>query len=299
MYNSISSIKRKKARQAFLSVLPVVVIILLVRAYPIFTAFYKSFTNWNGLFKNDWIGLTNYVNLITDGPFWVLLRNNFVLLLNVPLQVIAGLVVAVLLYEEVWGWKFFRSLYYIPQIISAVIIGYLFRILFGFNGPINLVLKSIGMESMAKEWLGNGYSALGVIIFCLVWFSIGWQAIVILGGMSSIPPSVFEAAKLDGASFWQRTFKIVIPMLVRVLEYSVIMSVVWTFTGLFPFIYSMTRGGPGYETTTMDYMVYIKAFTSGNNLGEACAVAVILLVIVLIITVLEMKIANRTDDWGD
>ncbi len=294
-----SRLKRKKTYQALLSILPVVLILILVRAYPIGAAFVKSFTNWDGLYKNDWVGFSNYINLIKDGPFWMLLRNNFILLINVPLQVFFGLVVGLLLYEKVKGWRFFRSLYYIPQIISAVIIGYLFRVLFGYEGPVNILLKAVGLESLAIEWMGNSASALGVIIFCLVWFSIGWQAIVILGGLSSIPNSVFEAARLDGANFWQRTFKIAVPMLVRVIEYAVIMSGVWTFTGLFPFIYSMTKGGPGYETTTLDYMVYVKSFVTGVDLGEACAIAVVLLVIILLLTLVEMKVANRSDDWSD
>ncbi len=149
------------------------------------------------------------------------------------------------------------------------------------------------------EWLGNAGSALGVIIFTLVWSSLGWVAIVFMGGLSTIPDSVFEAARIDGAGFWRRTFQIAVPLLVRVLEYAVMLSVVWTFTGLFPFIFSMTRGGPGYETTTLDYMIYIKSFVSGVNLGEACALAVLLLIIILGLTVAQMRLTNRVDDWSE
>jgi len=293
-----ASIEKRKAIQGTLAVIPVILILLVVRAYPIIVAFMKSFTNWNGLYRNDWVGVRNYVDLVVDEPFFLLLRNNFVLLINVPLQVFFGLIVALLLHEKAWGWRFFRSLYYIPQIISAVIIGYLFRILFGYEGPINLLLQALGASSAAIEWLGSGGTALFVIVVCIVWFSIGWQAIVILGGLSAIPDSVFEAARIDGANFWQRTFKIAVPMLVRVLEYAVIMSSVWTFTGLFPFIYALTKGGPGYETTPLDYMGYIKSFVKGVDLGEACAIAVVLLFIIMILTVIEMRITNRQDDWS-
>jgi multiple sugar transport system permease protein len=231
--------------------------------------------------------------------FWILVRNNFVLLLNVPIQVFLGLVVAVLLHERVWGWRFFRSLYYIPQIISAVIIGFLFRTLFAMDGPINVVLARIGVMPEALEWLGNTATALGVIVFCLVWSSLGWQAIVFMGGLSAIPDSVFEAARIDGAGFWRRTFQIAVPMLVRVVEYAVMLSIVWTFTGLFPFIFSLTRGGPGYETTTLDYMIYLRSFVSGVNLGEACAIAMLLLLIILALTAVEMKATNSMDDWSE
>jgi ABC-type sugar transport system permease subunit len=292
------SYKKKKTLQAILSILPVVIILLLIRAYPMVSAVYRSFTNWDGMYKNDWVGLANYTQIFTNSPFWTLLQNNLVLLISVPLQVIIGLLIAVLLYEEVLGWRFFRALYYVPQIMSAVIIGYLFRIFFGLNGPLNIVLTKMGLTSFAIEWLGNRASALTVIVICLVWFSIGWQAIVILGGMSGISPSIFEAARIDGANYWQRTFKVLLPMLSRVMEYCVIMSMVWTLTGLFPFIYSMTKGGPGYETTTIDFMIYVKSFLSGGNLGLACALAVILLIIILAFTLIEMKITDKLDDGG-
>ena len=211
-----------------------------------------------------------------------------------------GLLVAMLLYEEVKGWRFFRAIVYVPQIISAVIIGYLFRIGFGLDGPINRLLADMGAKLLAIEWLGNAPSALFVLVVCLTWFSIGWQAIVILGGLSAIPPSVFEAAVIDGARYWQRAFRIVIPMLVRVIEFAVIASGVWTLTQLFPFLFAMTKGGPGYETSTLDYMIYLKSFGIGfsSDYGTASAIAVMLLALVLALTVIEMRLANRADDWG-
>jgi multiple sugar transport system permease protein len=290
--------RQLRQRQAILSILPVIIVLLAIRAYPIVMAGIKSFTNWNGLYTSDFIGLTNYARLLGGSVFWKLVRNNFVLLLNVPIQVFFGLIVAVLLHERVWGWRFFRSLYYIPQIISAVIIGYLFRTLFSMDGPVNLVLEGLGLMPEALEWLGDAATALGVIVFCLVWSSLGWMAIVFMGGLSAIPDSVFEAARIDGAGFWRRTFQIAVPMLARVLEYAVMLSIVWTFTGLFPFIFSLTRGGPGYETTTLDYMIYIKSFVSGVNLGEACAIAVLLLLIILALTLVEMRATRNLEDWS-
>jgi len=299
-----SAIGRKRTRikrlEIFLSLLPVVLILLVFRVYPIVTALAKSFTNWDGLYRSDWVGLRNYVTFVQEGTFWMILRNTLILLLNVPLQVFIGIVVALLLYERVAGWRIYRAVIYTPQIISAVIIGFLFKIFFGFEGPFNAVLKAVGLGTLAIEWFGNSYTALGVIVFSIVWFSIGWQAIVILGGMSSIPPSVFEAAVIDGANYWQRAFRIVIPMLVRVLEFSIIASGVWTLTQLFPFLFAMTKGGPGYETSTLDYMIYLKSYGLGfgRDYGTATAVAMILLLLVLALTVIEMRLANRADDWG-
>lgn len=283
--------------EGILSVLPVILILLVIRFYPMAMAIYRSFTNWNGLYRSDWVGLSNYIEIFTNSLFWKLLRNSLVLLTTVPLQLIIGIFVAVLLYEEVRGWQFFRTIIYLPQIIAAVTIGYIFRVAFSLDGPVNLVLRRIGLDFIAREWLGNTTTALGVLVFCLTWFSIGWQAIVILGGMSKISPEVFEAAKMDGANYWQRTFYIVIPMISRTIEYAVIMSMVWTLTSIFAFIYTITAGGPGYETSTIDYMIYTKFYQAGAPYGYASALATILLVIILIITIVEMRYTNKVSEW--
>jgi multiple sugar transport system permease protein len=295
--NFVGDYRRKKSLQGILSVIPVLLILLFMRLYPIRAAIYRSFTNWNGLYRNDWVGLKNYIDIFTNGLFWTLFRNSMVLLISVPLQIFFGLIVAVLLYEEVKGWRIFRTLIYLPQIISAVTIGYLFRTAFGLDGPINFVLRNIGLKTLAIEWLGNTATALGVLVFCLTWFSIGWQAIVILGGMSKIDPLIFEAARVDGANFWQRTFLVVVPVITRTIEYALIMSMVWTFTSVFAFIYSITGGGPGYETSTIDYMIYTKFYQASANFGYASALAVILLIIILVITVIEMQYTNRATGW--
>jgi multiple sugar transport system permease protein len=289
--------RRKKAIQGILSVIPAIIVLLFIRFYPIGEAIYRSFTNWNGLYRNDFVGFQNYIDIFTNSPFWTLLRNSFVLLISVPLQIFIGLLVAVLLYEEVTGWKFFRAIVYVPQIISAVIIGYLFRIAFGLDGPINQVLRKIGLGLMSIEWLGNSASALFVLVFCLTWFSIGWQAIIILAGMTKISPAILESASIDGANFWQRTFLIIVPMISRTIEYGAIMSIVWTFTGTFAFIYSVTYGGPGYETSTIDYMIYTKFYQASANYGFATGLAVILLIIILVLTFAEIKFTNRVSEW--
>lgn len=292
-----SNYARITARQGWLSVIPVLAVILLIRGYPLIIGLYESFTNWNGMSRNDFIGLKNYINILKDPVFWDLLKNNIIFLLFIPIQLIVGIVVAVLFYEETPGWKFFRNVFYLPQIISSVVIGYLFSVFFSYRGPVNAVLKIFGFGS--REWLGEKWSAIVIIILCLVWVNIGWQAMLGLGGMGAIPPSVFEAAKIDGAGYWKRLFKITIPMLGRTIEYSCVMSVIWVLTGLFPFIFSMTKGGPGYDTTTIDYMIYLKSFGSSSEMGYACALSVILLVIVTALTVIQMKLSNRANDWEE
>lgn len=295
----LRSLKSGENMQGWLSVLPVLLILLSIRAYPMIDSIVKSFTNWDGLFRCDFIGLDNYARILGRPQFWSLLKNNVVLLSYLPIQIVAGIVVAMLLYEEIPGWRLYRSCYYLPQVLSTLTIGYLFSIFFGFNGPLNAILRAVGLGGLAVDWFGAGGTALAVIVFCLVWINIGWQGLLFLGGMTQISPSIYEAARIDGAGYWTRTFKITLPMLVRTLEYSCVMSVLWCFTGLFNTIYAITGGGPGYETTTVDYMIYLKAFTGSSEFGYASAMAVILLLIVLSFTVIQMRVANRADDWGE
>ena len=297
---SIPNINRTYRIQGYLSILPPILIILIIKGYPTLVAILKSFTNWDGFLRSDFVGLKNYITLLrTDGLFWTLLRNNVVLLLFIPFQLLIGGIVALYLYEEFPGWKAFRTLFYLPQIISTVVVGYLFSVFFGYKGPVNQLLRSVGLSKLALNWFGNWYSAMAIIIFCLIWINIGWQGILFLSGMSSISPSILEAAEIDGAGYWKKLFLVIFPMLVRTIEYSSVISVMWVFTGLFSIIYSMTNGGPGYDTTTIDYMIYLRAFSTGGNLGAACAVAVVLFLIIMLLTIIQVNLADKSDDWSE
>lgn len=219
-------------------------LILVMCAYPIVQTVIKSFTDWNGIGAAVSVGFKNYINILSSGQFWSLLRNNLIFLLFIPFQVLIGVIVAVLIYDGIPGGKIFRVIYYIPQVISAVIVGYLFKVLFSYDGAVNSVLKALHLIREAIPWLERSGTARTAVIICLVWVNIGWQCLLALGGLSSISPSVYEAARLDGAGYWTQLFRITFPLLGRTMEYSCITSVMWTFTGIFPYIYSMTGGGP-------------------------------------------------------
>lgn len=294
----ICVLRRRRAIQGILSVLPAILVILAIQAYSIVTVIVKSFTNWDGLFKNSFIGLRNYTTLIQQDQFGTLLLNNLFFLLFIPVTLFAGMVVAVLLYQECIGWKFFRAIICLPQMLSYVVLGYLIKVFFSYSGPVNTALETTGLGALARDWLSQPWSARVVILFVLVWVNIGWQSMIFTGGLTAIEPSIIEAATLDGAGYWDRLFRIIFPMMLRVIEYSIITNIIFVFTGLFSIIFSITNGGPGYATTTIDYMIYLRAFVIGTDLGKACALALILLVIVSIITIIEMQVSNKLDDWS-
>lgn len=270
----------------YLAVLPALLVIGALMLYPIAYSFYLSFMKTDGL-TFQFVGLGNYAGLLRDDDFWRVLLNNFLFLLSVPLILIASLICAVLMYEQVWGWKLFRVVFFVPSVISAVVIGLLFRNFFAYDGPVNQLLERLGVPVV--DWLGSGQTAIAVIILALVWSSFGYGMLILLSGMSSIDPHVFEAARLDGASWWQRVRHITLPLISRPMRFLSIINVIYTFTSLFGFIFVMTSGGPGYETTTVDYFIYLKAF-AGFDLGGGAALAVLLFLIVMLLTMVQFRL---------
>jgi len=278
--------KRQDRAFAYLAVLPACLVLAALLVYPIVYSVILSFSRLDGL-SSELIGLANYTNLLWDEDFWRVLLNNFIFLASVPLILLASLVCAVLIYEQVWGWQVFRVIFFVPSVISSVVIGLLFRNFFGYDGPVNQLLGSFGVAPV--DWMSTGSTAIAVILLALVWSSFGYGMLILLAGMASIDPHVYEAARLDGASWGQRVRDITLPLIAKPLRFLSIINVIYTFTSLFGFIFVMTSGGPGYETTTVDYFIYLKAFV-GFDLGAGAALAVMLFLIVLVLTIVQFRI---------
>jgi multiple sugar transport system permease protein len=290
------SLKKRDAISNALSFVPMVIFILAISVYPMYSAVYHSFTKWNGI-TATFIGIQNYVDLVSDAQFWKLLMNNFIYMLSVPIQIVMALVIAFFLYEKVAGYRFFRALFFLPNVLSAIVIGLLFRQAFLYDGPVNMVLRSMHLDFLALDWLSNAFPAMSVINLSVIWTNFGYGVIIFFAGMTTISPSIFEAAKLDGASRRQVIFSIVLPMLTRVNEFFSVTTILWIFTGLFGYIYSITAGGPGYDTTPIEFMIYLKAFKAGGQMGSACALAVILLGLTFGISRLQMIASKKADAW--
>jgi multiple sugar transport system permease protein len=285
-----ASLRRKEALTAFLSLLPAFILMAVLMWYPLATAIYHSFTRWDGL-NTTWIGLQNYVDIFTSGQLWLLLRNNFIFLLSIPGILLISLVVSVLLFEEVPGWRFFRSVYYLPTILSAVVVGLLMKTLFSSVGAVNEALGAIGLGGLAQGWIDNAPTAFFVLILSFYWQTLGQGVLIFLSGLAALPHELIEAARIDGANWWQRLFRIVFPLLAPAISYFMVMNIIYIFVGLFALVYSITRGGPGYETTPIDYMIYLKAFESGD-LGYASALSVVLLILVSGVCWLQVRVLN-------
>ncbi len=285
------TLQRRESLIAYASLLPAFLLVAVIIWYPVTQTLYHGFTKWNGA-KSTWIGWKNYEQIFTNGELWLLLRNNLIFVLAVPGILLISLVVTVLLFEEVPGWRFFRSVYYLPTILSAAVVGTLMRVMFQAQGAANDILGRAGLERFQHDWLGSVPTAFMVLIFAFYWQTLGQGVLIFLAGLSTISGELLEAARLDGAGWWNRLTRIIIPLLVPTIAYFVLTNVIWIFVGLFALVFTVTKGGPGYATTPFDLMIYRKAFESGD-LGYASALSVVLFIIVLAISAVQLRTFDR------
>lgn len=287
---------RRLRRSAFpyLAVLPAAALVIVLMVWPIGETIYHSFTNWDGV-TSAFIGLENFRLIFQNPVSNQVFLNSVIFLISVPLILIASVLAAVLVYERVPGWRTFRFLFFIPNVLSPVIVGALFSTFFLPSGLVDQALSPIGLSSF--PWLSHPWTARAVVIAALVWTSFGFGMVVVLSAMSTIDPALYDAAAIDGASWWRRLWSITIPMISGSLQFLSVINVIYTFTSLFSFVYVITSGGPGFATTTVDYFTYLTSFENGQ-FGYGAALAVLLFIVVLVLTVVQIKLFPRREVQG-
>jgi multiple sugar transport system permease protein len=284
---------RGKGRSGMLLSAPAIALVVLLLAIPIAQAVYYSFTRWDGL-TSEWIGVDGYVQVLGDPVFWRVLLNNATLLITIPVSLLFGLVVAILVHEQVWGWRFFRSLYFLPTAISWVVIGMVSSRFFAQKGLLNDILGQLGLGGLSSDLLASEQGALLVIGVTFIWSTLGTSMIIFLTGLSTLDTSVHEAARVDGAGAFRTFISITLPQLKRYILFASTITLISAFTGLFSLIFVMTGGGPGYGTTTLEFFVYQTAFTKGE-FGTGALLGLLLFLIMAIVGVVQLRLL-RSDD---
>jgi ABC-type sugar transport system permease subunit len=277
---------------ALLFLLPAFLILFVFRLWPIWQAFVLSFTEWNGVGEPAPVGWRNFATILDDPVFWRALENNLLVLLSLPLWVIGPLAIAVVIHSGVPGARFFRLMVFLPAVLSPVIVGAYYNVVLRYNGPFNVFLREIGLGALAHQWLNDPHTALVVVILILIWATLGIGVLVYLAALAQVNPELYDAAALDGASWFQIQRAVTIPATRRTIEFWFVIVLISSFTTVFPFIYTLTRGGPGYATYLLDYYVYDAAFF-GGSFGYASAIGMVLLVIVGSISLLSIWIFRR------
>ena len=277
--------------------IPAVVLVGALLWAPIVQAIRYSMTTWDGYSAPTWIGPSAYSTALSDPIVHRVLENNALLLLAVPVALGIPLIIAALLNEHVQGWRFFRSIYFLPTAISWVVIGMVALQFFADKGILNQLLSDVGLGSVHTDMLASEYSALTALAITFVWSMIGTNTIIFLTGMATLDPTLLEAARVDGLNRWQIFYRVTLPLLTRFIQFAFVITVISAFSALFSLIFVMTGGGPGYGTTTLEFLVYQSAFSLGE-FGTGALYGIILFVIMIVVGLVQLRLIRSEDGEG-
>ncbi|WP_239618653.1 carbohydrate ABC transporter permease [Cohnella mopanensis] len=272
---------------------PTLVFFTVIVVIPILQTFQKSFFDWDGLSPATFIGLDNYARLLEDDDFWVSLMNGliFALVLVVYQMGLGTLLAIALSNKSLKGHKFFRTSYFVPVVLSGVVVSQLWIAIYNADGGlINSLFAMFGIN-YEQAWLVGEHTSIWAIAFSGAWHNLGIQFVLIYTAIKSIPEHLYEAAKIDGAPFWKMHWKITIPLLSETYKFCLIIAITGGLNA-FQNMFVMTNGGPGNISYTLTFMMYKAAFRSGEY-GYGSAAAAILVLECLLFTILINKFVAR------
>lgn len=283
-----SGIEKKENLAGLLFVSPMLIGVGILTLLPIIATFILSFADWNfimGIAQIKWVGFDNFKALFENEGFLKSVANNLLFLLTVPLTMIFSLLIAIVIDKHVYMKSYFKVAFFMPYISSIVAIAVVWQVLFNpTDGPINQFLFSIGIEN-PPTWIADPSFALISVMLIQIWAAIGFNMILFLAGLQSIPKELYEAADMDGATAWDKFKSIMLPALSPTTFFLLITGIIGTFK-VFDLIAVLTKGGPINSTTMLVWHLYESAFVD-LKIGYASAIAVVLFAFVLIITLLQ------------
>ena len=287
------SYNKKEVLWGYAFITPILIGFIVFMLYPLLASLYLSLTNSDGITPPKFIGLDNYVNLFKDNDFIQSLKVTvYYVVGTVPIGALLSLLFALLLNQKVRFMTFYRTAYFLPVITSMVAVATVWKWLYNTDyGLINGFLAKLGL--FEPPWLANELWAMPSVMIMSIWKGIGFNMVIFLAGLQGISPSMYEAAKIDGANSFQRFIYITVPLLRHTTFFVIIMSIIGSFQ-VFDQIFVMTNGGPANSTSVIVYYIYQNAFIFFKQ-GYASAMAYILFGIIFIATLIQMKIANRKD----
>jgi raffinose/stachyose/melibiose transport system permease protein len=268
--------------------------------YPIISAIRMSFYSWKGFGPmDDFVGLKNYVNVLTDQVFTDAVVHNFLIVfLSILVQLPLGIGIALLLNRNIKGRGALRTIIFVPYVVAEVIAGVVWlQLLQPGDGMIESLLRSVGIPTPAQGFLGTPSLALWTVFVVLTWKYLGMAVLLFLAGLQSVPHELHEAAQLDGATWWQAQRRIAIPMLAPTIRTWIFLSMIGSLQ-LFDMVWIMTGGGPANATTTMATYL-ISQGSQRQNFGIAGAASVILFVIGFVMALLYQLLVLRRDTQPD
>lgn len=290
--------RRREALSGILLLLPAFALLSMVVFYPLAQALLLSVRDASLLNASNasFTGLQNFSRLLTDQTFWTATQNTFLLtFISIGGALALGMALALVLNENLPFQNFFRGLALIPWITPGVVIALLF--LYMFNAQVGIVdyaLVKLGITEEFVNWFGSTRNAVWAVAFANIWHQTPFYMLMILAGLQTVPQELYEAARVDGASVFQRFRYVTLPSIRNILAIVIILQVIWNFNN-FDLIWAMTQGGPVNSTTTLAIYVYRKAFVE-LQIGYAAAIGLVLLVFLAVFAALYIRLVETGDE---
>jgi ABC-type sugar transport system permease subunit len=243
----------------------------------------------------EWVGLANYRELIGDNLFWLSLQHTVIWVIVGTIAPIAiGMLLALLLWRRPKGFTVFRTFFFMPQVLSTVVIGIIWNWIYNpIFGILNEALDAVGLEDVSRGWIGDPDVALYAVLVAAIWATIGLCFVIFLAGLQNVSKDLLEAATVDGANTWQRFWNVTVPQMASVINVVIALLLIWGFS-VFDVIFVMTGGGPANATEVLATYTYKEAFTQ-NNVGYASTLSVVITVISLIASVTFIRLRERQE----
>jgi len=271
--------RAEPARSALL-VGPAVLLVAAILYGPTLYVGFQSFFDWRPNSPSPFVGLDNYLTVLGSDSFQTVMWNQFVLILGLPLWVIVPLMITFLLHKDVKAPGLWRTIYFVPAVLSPALVGILFRALLGSDGVVNAGLRKIGLDWLALGWLTEPHLVKPVIIVLILWAQVGVGVVIFSAALSAVPEELFEPAELDGAGWWTRLTRIAVPSIKDAIWLWVGFQVIAIFLFMFGWVYVLTGGGPGLASTTIDFLVYQEVFRFGF-FPTAAAMSMLMVLVLL------------------
>lgn len=295
----VSAERRRQVIEAYLYTAPWLIGFIVLTLVPVALSLYYSFTSYDVISPQRWVGLQNYVHAFTkDSQFWPSLAKTFYYAgVTVPIGVIGSLLLAVFLNVRVKGTALFRTLFFMPSLVPVVASTVLWLWLFDPDwGPVNNVLRSV-FDITPPRWFQDPTWAIPGLITLALWTSLGGtRMIIFLAGLQGVPEELYDAASMDGAGWWARLRSVTLPLLTPTIYFNLILGIIGSLQ-VFASAFVATQGGPAYATTFYSLLVYNNAFQY-FNMGYAAALAWLFAVLIILLTLLQVRFSRSWVYYG-
>jgi raffinose/stachyose/melibiose transport system permease protein len=281
---------------AYLFILPVLLLYIVFVLRPTLQTFWLAFYEWNGIsIDREWVGLANFQRLFVDPIFWQALQHSLIwTAVVVTFNLVVGLIAAALLAGSIRGRLILQLGYFLPVVQASIVTAMIWRWIYAPTGVLNTGLETLGLGFLARGWLGDFAVVLPALAIASSWMTFGLSVVILLAGMQSIDPTLYDAARVDGAGYARMFLDITIPSLRNTITIVILLALVDAFK-VFDIIWATTEGGPIRATEVLSTYLFKEGFQK-NQYGYGSAIAVALSLIILVSSILNLTIRERGDD---